>query len=487
MSRIKAYLGLDIGGTGAKAGVFDHRGRMIGFGHERYEPVINELNHVEIPIETIYTAARNAVRRAVTESRARVCAMAVSSQGQTFVSLDGNDRPLHRAIMWYDARAAEQARRLQQEVMRRGGKVSIQPISTVPKILWLREHLPGVMRKAKRFLLLPDYFAYRLTGRPVIDSNTVCTTGIFDMNCGEYSRPAMSAAGIGDDQVSLVKSPGDPIGNLTSRALADLHLDGDVLLVAGTNDQYAGALGAGNCRPGILSVTTGTCLALVTLTEHPPRTAPAGLICGQFPVKRYKYALTYSKTAGVVLDWFRREFCGNISLRELDRLAAKVPPGSHGITVLPHFDGMFSPRPNPAARGIIAGLSLQHTRADIYRAILEGIAFSMRENIEFMEKCGLDIRTVRAIGGGARSNLWMQIKADVAGMKIEKPVVTEAAVLGAAMLAAVGCGDFRSLEESSAALYRKERVFTPDRKNRKIYDSCYERYRALCTSTTSSS
>jgi len=189
--------------------------------------------------------------------------------------------------------------------------------------------------------------------------------------------------------------------------------------------------------------------------------------------------LAYSKTAGLVLDWFRQELCPGLSLDELDRMAADVPVGSRGLTVLPHFDGAVSPVPDARLRGALWGLCLQHGRTDIYRAILESLAFCLRENLALLRDSGLRIEVVRAIGGGARSDVWLQIKADVTGLAVERPAVTEAAVLGAAMLAAVSCGEFKSLQECCEALYRRDRLFEPDPGRRGLYEAPYARYLEL--------
>ena len=478
--KTEVYLGLDIGGTGAKAGVFDRSGVMLGFGRRSYTPTVTEQGHVEIPIEDIYTAARDSVRQAIQEHNVRVLAMAVSSQGETFVTLDENDQPLHPAIVWYDTRAAKQAERMMEAVKGHGDRTPyIERISTAPKVIWLRERFPELMQSARRYLLLPDYIAYRLTGQAVIDTNTASSTGLYAEDTQSYDCAALAAAGIEEDQMARILPPGSPFANVSGAAAEEWGLSPDVLFVTGTNDQYAGALGAGNCRPGILSETTGTCLALVTLTEHLPDPVPPGLLGGRFPIKQYQFVLAYSKTAGVVLDWFRRELCCGQSFDELNAMAARVPIGSRGLTVVPHFDGMISPKPDDSVRGMFCYLTIQHTRADMFRAILESLTFSLYENIEFLRQHDLGVDVVRSIGGGAKNDMWLQMKADVIGMPIEKPMITEAAVLGAAILAAVGCGDFPSLADSSEALYQKQCVFTPDIAKHRAYEEPYRRYQKL--------
>lgn len=203
------------------------------------------------------------------------------------------------------------------------------------------------------------------------------------------------------------------------------------------------------------------------------------MLYGRFSIARYHCALAYSKTAGAVLEWFRREFAPGVSLKTLDEEAAGIPIGSHGLAMTPHFEGAVSPVPNAAAHGGFANLTLGHTRADLYRAILEALTFSLRENLEFLNRYGIATDVIRAIGGGAKSDFWLQMKADVTGHPVEKPAQTEAAVMGAAMLAAAGAGAFPSIEESAGAFYHVARVFEPRAEARAAYEAPYQRYLAL--------
>ncbi len=476
----EAFLGLDIGGTGVKAGVFGPDGKMLAFSRRAFTPTVSADGHVDIAIESVYQSARAAVCESVAKSGAKILAMSVSSQGETFVSLDKADRPLHDAILWYDSRAGRQADELCAALRQATGRdPHIDAIMTVSKIRWLRENRPDIISQAVRFLLLPDYIAYRLSGVPAIDTNTAASTGLLAPDQRQYDSDVLRVAEVDSAQLATIFMPGAPIAKISRQAATDWGLTPDTLLVAGTNDQYAGALGAGNCRPGILSETSGTCLAIVTLMETFDRPAPAGLFVGRFPIARYLFAMAYSKTAGLVLDWFRRELCGNAEFETLNSEAEATPIGCRGVSMLPHFDGMISPNPNPHTRGLFANLTLRHTRADLYRAILEALSFCLYENIQFLREMGCSFSMIRSIGGGARNDFWLQMKADVTGLPVEKPVVTEAAVLGAAMLAAEGQGTFRSLEESSAALYQASRIFTPDDARHRVYRDPLQRYQAL--------
>ncbi|MCC7518297.1 MAG: hypothetical protein IT578_03830 [Verrucomicrobiae bacterium] len=451
----EAFLGLDVGGTGAKAGVYDLRGRLLGFARAGYVPQSWIDGRAEIPIGKIEDAARGAVRRAVRQARARVLGMSVSSQGQTFVSLDERGRPLHPAILWYDGRAKEQARRLTE----RGAPMD--SIASAAKILWLRERHPERMKKARRHLLLPDYLAFRLTGRAVTDPMTAGTSGLARPDGAAYLPEKLEAAGLRDNQFAEIQWPGLAIGAVLPELARAWGLPSGVTLVTGTNDQLAGALGAGNVAPGVLSVTIGTCLALVTLAERLPDPPPPGLLSGPFPVRPYRFALPYARTAGVLFDWFQRVFCPGKGLEELDRLAARVTPSSFGPVALPDFEGVVSPEPNPWARGAFLNLGLPHGAAEMFRALRESVVFAFRENVEFLERLGLRPPVIRVVGGGARSLLMLQLMADVAGRPIEVPVVTEAATLGAAMLAATGCRFFGSMADAAKELSRTGKTVAP--------------------------
>ena len=484
------YLGLDIGGTGAKAGVYGRDGSQLGYGYARYSPSVSPEGYVEIPIEVIYRAARDATKQAASASRAPIAAMSIATQGQTFVVLDEADNPLYPAILWYDSRATIEAAELQAAI--HAGRASdaeeplVEAISVAPKVMWLRRHKPQAMSRSCRILLLPDYFNRLLTGEAVTDPCTASTTGLYAEGAEDYDAVALAAAQIPRGALARIAEPGTVIGRVLQIALspfgnvvADWGLSPETILVTGTNDQYAGALGAGNCADGILSETTGTCLALVTLYRLPGDglIESPGLLRGRFPIPGFGFVLAYAKTAGLVVDWFHQAFARSSSLAELEARAALAPIGSNGLTMLPHFDGMVSPVPNAASRGAMLNLGLNHTQGDMFRAVLESIAFCLRENIETMQAHGLALATVRSIGGGAKSDLWMQIKADVTGRSLERPQITESATLGAAMLAAVGAGDHATLRDCSAAFYRPGRVFTPDLRRHEQYAQPYGQYR----------
>jgi len=475
----RAFLGLDIGGTGAKAAVYDEEGTLLGMGRKSLDPHLHADGRVEIPIEKIKEAARRAVQEALHPCPIPPAAVSIVSQGQTFVPLDGKGQPLHPAILWYDSRAALEAEELNRQLAcAQSPSPRFSAISSGAKIAWLFRTYPDRMRAAHRFLLLPDYFTWQMTGRPVTDPHTAGSTG-FSLGGLDYHPAALAAAAIQKEQLAEIQPPGTVAGRLLSETAKEWGLPPDIPVIVGTNDQYAGALGAGVAEEGILAVATGTCLAAVTLKKGKVPPLPTGLFEGTFPIPGYSFVLAYTKTAGVALEWFRREFAPALSLAELDQEASQIPPGSHGILVCPHFDGKVSPSPIPEQRGVFAGLTLHHRRADLYRALLESLAYCLRENIAVLTSIGLPIRAIHSHGGGAASDFWLQMQADVTQFSVHRGRVTEAATLGAAMLAATGAGFFPGLKEAVQRMYRTARVFSPSLQTQTAYRQGFDRYLRL--------
>jgi xylulokinase len=454
-----AYLGIDIGGTGVKVAIVDPAGRVLAAAQRAYSPESPGDGRAEIAIESIETGTREAVREAVGQAGVAIRALAVASQGQTFVSLDERGQPLHPAILWYDSRAQNEARELNARMAKRPDPHPVlEAIATAPKILWLQREAPDAMKRARHHLLLPDYITYRLTGTAVTDPQTAASTGL-TLGGLSYHPGALEAAGIPRSTLAAIRPSGQPAGTVTPEAAREWGLSSDTRVVAGANDQYAGAMGAGLHRPGLLSVATGTCLALVTLTAEQPEPLPPGLWGGEFPIPGLFFVLAYSKTAGVALEWFQRVLAPGLSMRELDAEAARSPIGSRGVTACPHFDGMVSPAPDASVRGHFGGLGLHHTRGDLFRSLLESLAFSLKDNVDLLSARGYAVEQIRAIGGAAKSDLWLQMQADVTGIPTQRPAITEAATLGAAMLAAFGAGEFSSLASSVQSLYKPGRTF----------------------------
>ncbi|MDK1031452.1 MAG: FGGY family carbohydrate kinase, partial [Planctomycetia bacterium] len=436
--------------------------------------------HIEFDGDEYVNLAFDGIREVLgaegVESR-RVKAIGLSSQAQTFVVLGADERPLRPAISWLDIRATKEAEEL-SEASKRLGRGEVDIMTSGPKLLWLRRNEPDVMARTRRVLHLPDYFIFRLTGRGASDPVTAGTTAMHDSRTDRWVEELLEVCGLRPEMMAEVMLPGEPAGNLTPAAAEMLGLSKDVIVAVGSNDQLTGAIGAGNVIPGYASVAMGTALAMIITTET-DEGLPKGVWSWPHAARGLTALLIFAKTAGIVLRWFRDTFAPGLSYEELFEEVAAVPIGAEGVSCLPHFTGTATPTYNPMVRGAFSGLTLSHGRGHLARAIVEALSFTVGENLDLVAPMVGRMSSLRMIGGGARSDIWLQMIADATGVPTERPVTREAACLGGAELGMVAAGRFKSVKEASLAIYQAEKRFEPDASLKGRYDEAFERYRAL--------
>jgi xylulokinase len=494
---VTLLLGLDIGTTSVKAGLFDAAGRQVAAAGREYRLAHPAPDRVEIDPETWWSSAVAAVRRTLESpgiDPAAIAAMAVSSQGETVAAVDTDGRALGPALVWLDNRATAEARELEEQfgtavVYERTGVPDVNPTWTAAKLLWLRRHEPTLFGAAARFVLAEDFMLRRLTGRFVTDGGIQCTTMLLDISDGRWWSAMLDAVGVDPGRLPEIAAPGSIVGELAAGPAEALGLRPGLPVVAGGMDQGAGAVGVGNIAGGMISESTGGALTIQASvvrhgadpTGHTPvyiHSAPgAYLYCPVCP------------TGGMAFTWFRDQFgapeteraaaAGRSDYDLLTELAAAIPPGCDGLTMLPHLAGAFSPEYEPAARGVFAGFTLAHTRGHFVRAVLEAVAFMLRRNLELLARAGASTSEIRSHGGGARSALWNQIKADVCGRAVVTLEGEDAAVRGDAMLAGVAVGAFADLGAAERALVATKARFEPDRTTHAAYEDAYDRYLRL--------
>ena len=491
---VTLLLGLDIGTTSVKAGVFDIQGQQVAAAGREYRLSHPAPDRAEIDPETWWTSAVSAVRATLATpglDRQQIAAIAVSSQGETVAAVDGNGRALGPALVWLDNRATAEARELEDRfgnalVYERTGVPDVNPTWTAAKLLWWRRHDPALFREAARFVLAEDFMLHRMTGSFVTDGGIQCTTMLFDIREGGWWSPMLDAVGVDARRLPEISTPGAVVGELTAAAAHELGLAAGIPIIAGGMDQGAGAVGVGNIGGGMVSESTGGALTIqAAVSRH------GADLSGRTPVYIHSAPATYlycpvCPTGGMALTWFRDQFGAPDTARAdgdgrsaydlLTDLAAVIPPGSNGLTMLPHLAGAFSPEYEPSARGVFSGFTLAHTRGHFVRAILEAVAFMLRRNLELLAQAGAPATEVRSHGGGARSATWNQIKADVCGVPIVTLQGDDAAVRGDAMLAGVAIGAFADLAAAEAALVTTLARFEPDAATRAPYDDAYDRY-----------
>lgn len=448
---------------------------------------------IEHPVEAYWTAALRAMRRLLdVDGRAqRLAAISVTGQAETLIGLDGEGKPVGDAIVWLDTRAQRECARLGElvdadQVYRRTGNPGFDPVMPVCKLPWLREHQPERYRATKTFLLIKEYIVYKLTGRIVGEFSALSCSGYFNIVRRDYDDELLRAARIDRD---LLPDPADSlevIGPLRGDLARELGVPGDVRVVNGMLDQCASAIGAGNVRPGIITETTGTVLgiaATVPAFEPERMQSRVVMLCHGLPGEYL--ALPNCPTAGVLLKWFRERFVpeGEWAGHDdaFDYICEQVdqrPPNPEGIVVLPHFSGRLSPVHAPDARGAVIGLTLGTDKFDIARAILESVGFLLRENLEMLLREGIRIDEVRSLGGGSKSPVWEQIKADICQRELTTMMDEQSTALGCALGAALALGMIRGAAELGNYV-RIKKAYRPRAELARVYDQLYGRYLRL--------
>jgi xylulokinase len=488
------FLGIDAGTTSMKAAVFNAEGQMLSVARQEYQLETPGASLVELDPEVYWKSCCEVVRQVLQGSRvppAEVDSLCISSQGETFIPVDGSGRPTRKAIVWLDNRATRQAEEIAanigvERVYRATGLPEVAPTWPACKILWLRQQEPDIFARSARFLLLEDYLLFRLTGQYVTEHGLQTSSMFVDINTSQWWPEMLDYVGITADRLGRLVKPGTGIGTLSKDGAEAVGLTTRTLAVTGSMDQSIGAVGSGNIAAGLVTESTGGALGIVSTVDQPVLDPKGKLPCSFHARKDYFTLLPWGQTAGMALRWFRDQFyaiengvANSAGLDGYDLMtaaAANVAAGSEGLVVLPHLEGAACPEFNRNARAVFFGATLRHTKAHFSRAILESVAYMLRKNLEIVEQVGGPMREIRSTGGGARSPLWLQIKADV----LQKPVTTvdveEAALLGAAMLGSVASGCFPGLEEASAAMVRVGSRLEPNPANAAAYEEGYRTY-----------
>ena len=494
-----ALMGLDVGTSGCKATVFAEDGSPAGQAWQEYPPLVCEPGTAEIDPEAVWQAVRQVIRQAADKSRESVAALSISSFGESAVPVDRNGRVLHRSLLYTDPRGQAQCDRLvgrlgMDRIMRTTG-VRAHPMYTLAKILWFRDEQPDLFRQVWKFLLFGDFILYRLCGETAIDPSLAARTMASSVLEQDWDDDLLQAAGLDRRLFSRIVPSGTAVGTLRPELAADLHLPGSVRLVTGGHDQVCAAVGAGISRPGLAVAGMGTVDCVTPAFDRPLLTRAMldrhyACVPHAIPGLYVTYAFNFS--SGSLLQWYRDRFAarecaeaearGLSVYRLLDEAAART--GSlavidDSLLVLPHFAGAGTPYMNPSAQSAILGLTLQTPASRLYLGLLEGVAFEMRCNLDALSAAGVRIDEIRAVGGGARSPLWLQIRADVTGRRITTLDLAEAGTIGAAVLAGTATGIFSSVNEGYGRLVRPGRTYEPDLRRQAIYDRKYERYRRL--------
>lgn len=491
------FLGIDAGTTSLKVAIFGADGQLLAIDRQEFVLLTPSASVVELEAETYWSALRRAVRSVLTRSavpREAIATVCISSQGETFVPVDKRGMPTRRAIVWLDNRATEEARQITghfdiDEVFHRTGQPEVAPTWPACKILWLQHNEPDAYARASKFLWLEDYLLYRLTGQFVTEYSQQTSSLLLDIQKHAWWPEMLDFVGVTSDRLGRLQKPGEEVGRLLPKAAAELGLSTRTMAVSGAMDQAIGALGAGNIAPGMVAESTGGALGIVATLDKPVFDPQRHIPCYIHAVPDTYCLLPWCQTAGMALRWFRDGFFaleadqalahGRDPYDDMTAEALGIQPGCDGLIALPHLEGASCPEFNRQAKAVFFGATLRHTRAHFTRAILESVAFMLKRNLDLIEGMGIPVGQVRSLGGGSRSPLWLQIKADVLQKPIQTVQVEEAASLGAAILGAVACGAYASLPEAVNGMVHIKDLIMPNPSHQGVYQHRYGQYLEL--------
>lgn len=493
---MEAILALDLGTTALKCVLYGLNGNELASARVEYPLIAPSPLVVEMDVETYWEAFKTALRVISKSSEinpAHIRALGISAQGETLIMIDEKGQHVRRAIVWLDSRAQLEADELGDRFGHRSayeitGQVKIVPTWPAAKILWLQRNEPEVVSRVAKFLLIEDYFIYRLTGEYVSEGSLNTSTSYWNFKTKQWWPEMLDYIGVSGDQLPQIWESGVAVGKLQSAVADELGLTPNTIVCTGALDNACSAIAVGNFAPGVFNESTGASLAICATVSGPTLDPNNSVPCHYHGIPD-RYMLHTFTTGGMVLCWFRDEFAqmelgvakasGQDAYDYLNAQAALAPPGCDGLLMLPHLQGAMSPENNPRAMGVYYGFTLHHGRNHFVRAIMEAVCFSIRRNVEAMERLGIEVKEIRALGGGAKSPVWKQIEADITQRPVLTTTVEEAATLGAAVLAGKAVGIYTSIEEAVGQMVQIKDRYEPVKAHASIYDEAFETYKQL--------
>ena len=469
-----SLMGIDVGTTGCKVVAFDEAGAVLAQAGREYPLLSPNPGWYELDPHQVWSFVRQCLREVNARLRHDpVSALSLSSQGEAMIPLAKDGTVLANSPVSSDRRNAKQTAEMEAALgAERIFELTGQPMSTIytlPKVLWLRDNAPEILDKTWKFLCYVDFIAFKLGVEPVIDFSMAGRTLAFDYRAEDWSDELLAAGHVRRDQLARPLPSGEIIGEIPRKLAEELGFSRLVKVVTGGHDQPAGALGAGVLQPGTAMYSTGTTQALVAVTEKPRmKMLEYNVSCYHHAAPGHFIALNGNQTGGRLLRWYRDELAAaeravaDATDRDVyDVIVEQIPDAPGDIILLPYFVGSGGLHNDPAASGVIIGLDFDSKRADIVRAILEGLTYEQALCIRLLNEIGVEINRITAIGGGSRSDRWLQIKADIIGLPVSAIHTSEAASLGVAMLAGCATGVYNNLEEAASQLIKLRKTFTP--------------------------
>jgi gluconokinase len=488
------FLGVDIGTTSTKAIAFSPDGAMKGKASQGYEIIVTHPTWAEQDPEALFNAVITSVRQAMDKgniSKQEIAAVGFSTATHSLLPVDADNKPLTNVIIWADNRSIAQTEKLKQEniarnlYMRTGSP--IHPVSVVTKLMWLRETEPEIFHKAAKFISIKEYIFWRLFQRYVVDYSIASATGLFNLKQLDWDAEALTIAGIKREQLSELVPTTHILRGMKTEYAEAMGLDPDTPVVIGANDGVLANLGVGAIAPGEYAITIGTSGAVRTVAPKPITDPQMRTFCYALTEKHWVIGGP-TNNGGIVLRWLRDRFCypeveaakrlGVDPYDVMIQAAMEIPPGAEGLICLPYLSGERAPFWNPKARGVFFNLGFNHTRSHTIRAAMEGIIFAVYSINAAIQEITGTTGEIRASGGFARSQAWLQMMADAFGTVVLMPEVYEASGYGAAVLAMYAVGAIADLTDVQPTIEVRDRI-SPNLDLTRTYQQIFSHHQRL--------
>lgn len=485
---LTVQLGIDVGTTGVRCVAVDETGRVVDEATEEYPLFSPRPGWSEQRPEDWWEGTRKAVAEVARAVGPQVTGIGLTGQMHGAVFLDADDQVIRPALLWNDQRTVAQSRTITQLMgAQRLADITGNPALTgfqAPKVLWLRDEEPRSYERLRRLLLPKDYIRLQLTGEAATDASDASGTLLLDLRTRNWSSEVLDALEIPAEWLPAVFEGPEQTGGLRADVARELALPAGIPIAAGGGDNAAAAIGNGIIAEGLASCSIGTSGVVFSHSDELVRDASGRIhaFCHAVPARYHLMGVTLA--AGGALRWWR-DVVNAGDYEHLSQLAAGASPGSEGLLFLPYLSGERSPHLDPLARGAFIGLSSRHGVAHLTRAVMEGVAFSLRDSLAIMGGLGVAVTEIRATGGGAKSALWRQLLADILGCRIVRTTADQGPAYGAALLAGVAAGVYPDVQSACAGITVRPDADEPDPATVSIYEDYYAAYHALYPATAS--
>lgn len=485
-----SLLGIDAGTTGCKAALFSSEGCLLSSSYEEYPVSRPQPGWAELDAVEVWAKVERVIARAVAAAPADpVTALSVSSLGEAVVPVTRDRQVLGPSLLNFDVRGEEYLdglrRTLPDESLYRINGNTLGNTYTLTKLCWIKEHQPELYGAAYKFLHWGSFIAFMLGAEPIVDYSLANRSLLFDIERETWSDALLSWAGLDRDKLADAASSGSAIGAVSDQAAARLGLPRGVAIVSGAHDQCCSAVGCGVITEGraVCGMGTFLCITPVFATRREPTLMIERGLNTQHHAVPGQYVCFIYNQGGSLVKWFRDTFAASEHRRAqregrdvYPELFAELPDSLSPVVVLPHFAVTGPPEFITDSSGVIAGLRLETTRGEILKGIVEGTTFYLKQIVDSLGPTGVSIADYRAVGGGSKSDAWVQVCADILDKPFTRPEISEAGALGAAIVAGVGSGVFGSFESGVEAMVKPERTFEPDAQKHRLYEDRFEKY-----------